>query len=99
MTGRRAPAGEDLAGAMWDYWLAGTGISPAEMVVSVHALDPDSHARKLEAVRAYRTQLLGLQELAGNPADRETLGYEVVWALPSAATRSPAPADCPAAPH
>jgi LmbE family N-acetylglucosaminyl deacetylase len=100
VTGRRAPAGKDLAGAMWDYWLAGTGISPAEMVASVHALDPDSHARKLEAVRAYRTQLLGLQQLAGGClGDREMLGYEVEWALPSAFTTSSAPADCPAASH
>lgn len=100
VTGERAHAANDLAGAMWEYWLAGTGISPEEMAASVHELDPVTHARKLAAVRVYRTQLQGLEELAGGClADRETLGYEVAWALPSVPRASPAPADCPAAPH
>jgi hypothetical protein len=100
VTGERAPASKDLAAATWERSLAGTGISPDEMAPTVHELDPAAHARKLEAVRAYRTQLEGLREFAGRPlADRETLGYEVVWALPSAATASPAPVGSDEAPR
>jgi LmbE family N-acetylglucosaminyl deacetylase len=93
VTGKRFPASRDLAAATWERSLVGTGISPDEMAPTVHELDPGVHARKLEALCAYRTQLEGLRELAGRPlADRETLGYEVVWALPSAATAGPASA-------
>jgi LmbE family N-acetylglucosaminyl deacetylase len=98
VTGDRTPAVRDLAGAMWEYWLAGTGIPPVEMAASVHELDSAAHALKLEAVRAYRTQLKGLRKLArGCLADRETLGYEVAWTLPSAAKASRASAGSRAA--
>ena len=100
VTGKRLPASKDLAAAMWERSLAGTGISPCEMAPAVHQLDPVAHARKLEALHAYRTQLEGLRGLAGRPlADRQTLGYEVVWALSSAATAGPASAGCHAVPR
>jgi LmbE family N-acetylglucosaminyl deacetylase len=100
VTGKRVPASKDLAGATWERSLAETGISPDEMAPTVHEFDPGAHARKLEALGAYRTQLEGLRELAGRPlADRQTLGYEVVWALPSAATAGPGSAGRHAAPR
>jgi hypothetical protein len=77
----------DLAEALWERTLAETGIPSATMAREVHELDPHRHARKLEAVRAYVTQLEGLAELLGRPlTDHETLGYEVVWKLPATAT-------------
>jgi LmbE family N-acetylglucosaminyl deacetylase len=77
VTGKGAPASKDLAGAAWENALAGT-----EMLrPSVQLLDPATLVRKLAAVYMYRTQLRGLQELAGCPlTDRNALGYEVVWA-------------------
>jgi LmbE family N-acetylglucosaminyl deacetylase len=91
--GKRVPASKDLAAATWEHSLAATGIPPEAMVPTVHELDRSAHARKMEAVHTYRTQLEGLAELAGGRlADRELLGYEVVWALPCAATASPTPA-------
>lgn len=101
VTRRDRPASPDLAAALWDRTLATTGVSPAAMSPMVHELDTEAHARKLEAVRAYRTQLQGLEQLASRPLqDRETLGYEVTWILPVTA-RSPAlaRADRPGAPH
>ena len=82
VTGNRAPAATDLAGASWDEVLAGTGaVAPA-----VHHLHAEDHARKLRAVRMYGTQLAALTELAGRPlTDRETLGYEVAWSTASRA--------------
>ena len=98
VTGKRVPARKDLAAATWERWLAGTGTAPEEMVPSVHALDPGEHARKLEAVCAYRTQVDALAEFAGRPlSDREVLGYEVVWTLPRGPTSSRARASSPAA--
>jgi len=98
VTGKRVPATKDLAAGMWERRLAGTGIAPAEMVPSVHVLDPGEHAHKLEAVCAYHTQVDGLTEFVGRPmADREVLGYEVVWTLPRGPTSSRARASSPAA--
>jgi LmbE family N-acetylglucosaminyl deacetylase len=89
VTGKRAPASKDLAGAAWDDALAGIGA----LRPSVQLLDPESLARKLSAVHMYRTQLRGLQELAGCPlSDRNALGYEVTWAtdVPARAVGRPA---------
>jgi len=98
VTGKRVPATKDLAAVMWERCLGGTGFAPEEMVPSVHDLDPGEHARKLEAVCAYRTQVDGLAEFAGRPlADREVLGYEVVWTLPNGLTASRASAGSSAA--
>jgi LmbE family N-acetylglucosaminyl deacetylase len=93
VTGAGSAASPDLAAALWERTLAQTGVSPTRMPCEVHALDPHSHARKLEAVHSYVTQLQGLLKFGGRPlTDRETLGFEVVWMLPPAATRSPASA-------
>lgn len=91
VTGSRAPATKDLAAALWNRVLAATGASPELMAASVHELDAGAHALKVDAVNAYVTQLGGLVEFTGRPlADRDVLGYEVVWELPSPATGSPA---------
>ncbi|MBV8219242.1 MAG: PIG-L family deacetylase [Solirubrobacterales bacterium] len=80
--GKRRRERMDLAAALWDHGLAGTGA----FAPTVHALDGDSHERKLNAVRMYRSQLQGLEEFAGRSvADREVLGYEVEWATVSPA--------------
>jgi LmbE family N-acetylglucosaminyl deacetylase len=82
VTGASAPAAEDAAGAMWDEVLAATGA----MAPAVHHLRVEAYARKLRAVRMYRTQLQALTELAGRPlTDRATLGYEVAWSTVSRA--------------
>jgi GlcNAc-PI de-N-acetylase len=87
VTGAGTAASPGLAAALWARTLAETTVSPATMPREVHTLDPHCHARKLEAVRAYVTQLEGLVEFVGRPlTDRETLGYEVVWNLPATAT-------------
>lgn len=80
--GKRRAGPRDLATASWEQVLAGTGaLAPA-----VYALDVEAHERKLAAVRMYRSQLQGLEELAGRSlTDRETLGYEVDWATASPA--------------
>jgi LmbE family N-acetylglucosaminyl deacetylase len=99
VTGRRAAVTRDIAAAAWDRTLAETGLSPAAMPPKVHELDSHSHARKLDALQAYVTQFQALAEFAGRPlTDRETLGYEVVWTLPAAATHSPAREGRPASP-
>jgi LmbE family N-acetylglucosaminyl deacetylase len=91
VTGAGTAASRGLAATLWDRALAETTVSPATMPREVHVLDPRCHARKLEAVRAYVTQLEGLVEFVGRPlTDRETLGYEVVWNLPATATPSTA---------
>jgi LmbE family N-acetylglucosaminyl deacetylase len=84
VTGTGTPGSRDLATALWDRSLTETGFPAASMTRTVHELDAEAHARKLAAIRAYRTQLHGLSQLAGRSLeDRETLGYEVVWTLPS----------------
>ncbi len=92
VTGKLVPGSKDLAAATWEHSLAETDIPPEAMSPTVHELDQSAHARKLEAVQRYRTQLEGLAEFAGRKlADRELLGYEVVWTLPDAAKASPTP--------
>jgi LmbE family N-acetylglucosaminyl deacetylase len=91
VTGAGIATSAGLAAALWDRTLAETRVSPTMMPREVHALDPHCHARKLEAVRAYVTQLEGLVGFVGRPlTDRETLGYEVVWNLPATPTPSSA---------
>jgi LmbE family N-acetylglucosaminyl deacetylase len=94
VTGSGVPASKNLAGAMWDRALTETGISPAEMAPSVHVLDAEANALKVQAVHAYATQVQGLVEFAGRPlTDRKTLGYEVTWALPNATVSPVAESD------
>ena len=84
---------KDTAQSIWDRSLAATGIPPREMVPQVHELDAETYAGKLSAVRTYETQVHALAALLDHPLpDRRTLGYEVVWSLPSAATATLAPA-------
>jgi hypothetical protein len=91
VTGADAVGSADFVETWWDRTLAETGVSPAAMSRESHKLDRHSHARKLDAVHAYVTQLRGLVEFGGRPlTDRETLGYEVLWKLPTRATISPA---------
>lgn len=86
VVGTRTPATKDLAAAMWNRALAGTGLTPTELAPSVHRLDGDPHARKLAAVQMYRTQVKALTEFVDRPlTDREALGYEVAWATGSVA--------------
>jgi LmbE family N-acetylglucosaminyl deacetylase len=82
-------AAKDLAAGFWDRSLAATGISPLAMTPLVHGLEADAYARKLAAMRAYGTQAQALADVLGRPlSDPDTFGYEVVWALPQAATVS-----------
>jgi LmbE family N-acetylglucosaminyl deacetylase len=84
VAGTRTPATKDLAAAVWARVLASTGLTPAELTPTVHALDPEAHARKLAAVQMYRTQVTALEEFAARPlTDRDLLGYEVAWATGS----------------
>lgn len=84
VAGTRTPATKDLAAAVWSRVLASTGLAPAELMPSVHALDADAYARKLAAVQMYRTQVTALEEFADRPlTDRRALGYEVAWATSS----------------
>lgn len=90
VTGSQA-SDNDLAAVLWDGALATTGIAPQAMAPSVHALEAEAHAHKLGAVHAYATQLTGLADYVGRDlADRDVLGYEVEWELPSRITASPA---------
>ena len=87
--GSRHPA-KDLAKAMWEHTLAATGVPPAAMTAEVRELDAETYARKVSAVRIYRTQIQALAELMDHPlADRQALGYEVTWTLPPATTPRP----------
>jgi LmbE family N-acetylglucosaminyl deacetylase len=82
VSGSHKPATKDLAGASWEYALAGTGATAPNL----HPLDAQTRARKLAAVQMYRTQLEALTEFVGRSlTDREALGYEVVWATGSTA--------------
>ncbi len=91
---------DDHVAAAWTHTLAKTGLRPDEMAATVHELAPSAHAKKLDAVRTYRTQLEGLAEMAGGRlADPALLGYEVSWALPSRARREPPFASRSAAPR
>lgn len=82
--GARGPG--DLAAALWERSLAQTDLRPDSMAPLVHRLDGAAHARKLAAAQAYRTQFQAVTRFTGRPlTDREVLGYEVVWQLPSAA--------------
>jgi LmbE family N-acetylglucosaminyl deacetylase len=85
VTGTDTPATKDLAAAVWARVLSTTGLATAELVPSVHALDPEAYARKLAAVLMYRTQVTALEEFADRPlTDRAALGYEVAWTTGSA---------------
>ena len=89
VTGSTKPSTKDFAAAAWGHALTGAeALAPV-----VHELDPESHARKLAALRMYATQLQALAAFAGRPlSDPALLGFEVEWA-----TASPAQASHPSA--
>ena len=88
--GRGHPA-KDMATALWDRTLAATGIPPSAMTPNVHELAIETYAGKLRAVQTYATQVRALAELMDHPlSDRQALGYEVVWTLPTVASAKPA---------
>jgi LmbE family N-acetylglucosaminyl deacetylase len=66
----------------WDRALRAAGIDGAAGAARVRALGADSLAGKVEALRAYATQLEALDALAFRPLlHPETLRYEVFWPL------------------
>jgi hypothetical protein len=71
----------DPAGEGWATQLQETGVSIERMVAAVHRLPTAHHARKLEAVFAYGSQIAPLQEDFGSLADPRLLGLEVDWRL------------------
>jgi LmbE family N-acetylglucosaminyl deacetylase len=76
VTGRpRASSGPDPSGERWRTALEGSGLRLEEFGAEVHELPPEDFERKLEALRAYRTQLDALERLA----PLGLLRYEVVW--------------------
>ena len=74
-------------GAAWDRYMEGTGLSLRNLEAQVSALSAGEQAAKLEAVKRYRTQLSGLEQVFGILSRREVLGYEVIWPLPTSALR------------
>jgi hypothetical protein len=73
----------DPAGEGWATRLQETGIPVERMVAAVHRLPAADHARKLEAVLAYRSQIAPLRHVFGSSLeDPQPLGLEVDWRLP-----------------
>lgn len=67
--------------AGWEEILAGAGLSLDRLEPTVHELDPEARERKLEAIRAYRSQLPALQAMFGGLDDPGPLRYELTWEL------------------
>jgi LmbE family N-acetylglucosaminyl deacetylase len=73
----------DPAAERWASELATTGIPAGEMAASAHRLPTGEVAEKLDAVRAYASQLEPLQQAFGcSLDDPRLLGFEVTWRLP-----------------
>ena len=66
------------ADAMWDERLRGILVAPRPRV---QRLEPEALERKLDAVRAYGTQIDMLEQWLGVALDATTLDREVVWEL------------------
>ena len=76
-------SGADPAGERWASQLETTGIPVQRMVPVRHRLPAEDHARKLEAVRTYRSQIAPLTRVFGSSLeDPQLLGFEVDWRLP-----------------
>jgi len=71
----------DPAGEGWAAQLQETGVSVERMGAAVHRLGTEDHARKLEAVFTYGSQIAPLQKDFGSLADPQLLGLEVDWRL------------------
>ena len=78
VTGRTGPV--DPAPA-WEHQLATTGIPLEHLSASVHPLRADEEERKVEAVRAYATQLPALDAMCGGSQRDDRFAYEVEWAV------------------
>jgi hypothetical protein len=74
VTGADTAGGLDVDGA-WRGAMLAAGLDPQSLRAEVHALDDGSFASKLEAVHAYRTQVIALECEA--PLDQ--LRWEVTW--------------------
>ena len=74
VTGEDAGAALDVDGA-WRGAMRDAGLDPESLEAEVHALDEAAFARKLEAVRAYETQVAALE----CEAPLEQLRWEVTW--------------------
>jgi len=73
----------DRAGERWASQLEATGIPVERMMAAAHRLPDEDHARKLEAVLAYDSQIAPLQRVFGSLLeDPQLLGFEVDWRLP-----------------
>lgn len=70
--------------AHWEHHLEQAGLSPPRLSPDVRVLDDAAHRAKLEAVRAYRSQLAALEAQFGALLGGPALRYEVVWPLPGA---------------
>jgi len=72
----------DRAGRLWASQLEGAGVPLGRMTVAAQRLTAGEHARKLEALLAYRSQIAPLELAYGSSLeDRRWLGYEVDWRL------------------
>ncbi|HEY7932225.1 MAG TPA: PIG-L family deacetylase [Solirubrobacteraceae bacterium] len=72
----------DPASELWATQLQTTGIPLERMTVARHRLAAEDHARKLEAMRTYASQMAPLQEVFGSSlGDPQPLGLEVDWRL------------------
>jgi LmbE family N-acetylglucosaminyl deacetylase len=65
----------------WDRDLAATGLDFDPRAPTTHRLSDRASSRKLEAVRAYATQIEPLEAMFGR-LDETSLGLELVWELP-----------------
>jgi GlcNAc-PI de-N-acetylase len=73
--------GADPASERWETQLQATGIPAERMMPAVHRLPTEDHAKKLDAVLTYSSQIAPLQEAFGSLADSQLLGFEVDWRL------------------
>jgi GlcNAc-PI de-N-acetylase len=76
VTGESPTAGLDVDAA-WRQGMFDAGLDPGALRPTVHALDEELFERKMEAVRAYETQVAALEREA--PLDQ--LRWEVTWRL------------------
>jgi hypothetical protein len=75
-------SGEDPAGEQWASQLESAGLPAQRMMAVAHRLPADDHARKLEAVLTYVSQIAPLQQVFGSSLeDPQLLGFEVDWRL------------------
>jgi LmbE family N-acetylglucosaminyl deacetylase len=70
----------------WSLVLAEAGLAADRLVPSVQSLDPQTRARKLRALAAYRTQRAALDRFGSLPLDDpRALAWEVSWEVTASA--------------